>query len=168
MAEVFFNNAILVSFLLYFQVEAFYFLCYNNVIFFSKVLRISKSNFVTSTLSSSMSHTFYFFFFFTSLFFFKGGYGAIIPLFLLLLIYLFKLNTTLEKITTNIVSNNTIHLVLPSFAIFFFFVFFLDSFLTLFFFIELYGVLYYFSFLSSYGFTNQTILKYKNGLLLLL
>ena len=33
---------------------------------------------------------------------------------------------------------------------------------------ELYGVLYYFCFLTSYNFTNQTILKYKNGLLLLL
>lgn len=156
------------SFLLYFQVESFYFLCYNNVIFFSKSLRVSKTNFVTSTLSSGMLHSFYFFFLLVTLFFFKGFNGYLFPVLIIVVFYLFKLNSILEKITTAVVANNIIHLVLPTFAIFFFFSFFLNSFLTLFFFIELYGVLYYFCFLSSYTFTNQTILKYKNGLLLLL
>lgn len=168
MAEVFFNNIVLVSFLLYFQAEAFYFLCYNHVIFFSKGLRVSKSNSVTSNLGTNITHSVYFLFLFFSLLSLKGSFTALTLLLLLSSVYLFKLNQVLEKIITTITSNNTIHLVLPTFSIFFFLFFFLKSFLTLFFFIELYGVLYYFCFLTSYSFTNQTLLKYKNGLLLLL
>lgn len=168
MAEVLFNHVVLVSFLLYFQIECFYFLCYNNVIFFNKLLKVSKTTTVTSVLSSGLTHSPYFVFLLIALFFFKNSNGSVLTLLLVFTTYLLKVNQALERITNYTNANNIIHLILPTFSIFFFLFFFITSFLTLFFFIELYGVLYYFCFLTSYTFTNQTVLKYKNGLLLLL
>lgn len=132
------------------------------------MLKVSKTITVTAVLSSGLTHSFYFVFLLIALFFFKNSSGNVLTLLLIFTIYLLKVNQMLEKITNFANTNNIIHLVLPTFSIFFFLFFFITSFLTLFFFIELYGVLYYFCFLTSYTFTNQTILKYKNGLLLLL
>lgn len=85
----------------------------------------------------------------------------------ILALYLFFINNIFEKLM-NFKSNNITYVIMPSFLFILLFLTFIDSFLSLFFLIELYGVLYYFFFLTSYNFTTQTILKYKNGLLLLL
>ena len=83
------------------------------------------------------------------------------------LIFLFFVNNIFEKLV-NYKLNNLTYIILPSFLFALLFLQLVESFLTFFFFIELYSVLYYFFFLTSYNFSNQTILKYKNGLLLLL
>jgi hypothetical protein len=138
------------------------------MIFLSKLLKISKHTQPQLLVTNKNLNSIYFGIFLLSIFFIKYSVSGLSSLLILVIIYLLKVNSSLEKLETTLVSNNTIYLILPSFAAFTFLLFFIESFLTLFFFIELYGVLYYFCFLTSYNFSNQTILKYKNGLLLLL
>ncbi len=168
MAEVSFNSLGLLTFLLYLQIDQYFFLCYGNVIFFSKVLKVLKTNYTQNMLSSTKTNFLFFVFFLLAIFFNKSSTPA--PMFLLTLsIFYFSLiSNVLDKILSKTFSSSSLYLILPSFAIFSFCFLLVKSFLTLFFVIELYSVLYYFCFLSSYTFTNQTILKYKNGLLFLL
>jgi len=167
-AEVLFNKFIFILFFLYLQVEFFFFTCYTPVIFVSRLLRIVKNNYVQPSLVQSGTNTFYFVIFFIVLFFFKFESFHIFPIMALTCVFLYKTSQMLDKNSTSVSSTSNIYFILPAFIIFLFLLFFVKSFLTLFFFIELYSVLYYFCFLTSYNFTNQTILKYKNGLLLLL
>lgn len=168
MAEVSFNSLGLVTFLLYLQIEFYYSLCYSNVIFFNKLLRITKAVTPQSYLSAPGSNSVYFIIILLAVFFSKTGGLVVSSLLFFSVVYLNSVNTILEKISVTSSKNNAIYMVLPAFSIFFYFLYFVKSLLTLFFFIEVYSVLYYFCFLTSYTFTNQTILKYKNGLLFLL
>lgn len=168
MAEVLFNNVIMVAFIFFLQLEAFYFVCYSPVINLSKAIKITKTGSTRTFLNSVTSNGYYFLLFFLFLFFFKTPSSNVITLLVLAVIFLSKVDLALSKFNTSVQSNNIIQFITPTFVSFFFLLFFIKSFLTFFFFIELYGVLYYFCFLTSYNFTSQTILKYKNGLLMLL
>ena len=168
-AEVSFNSSILVVFILYLQLESFYYLCYNNFIFFTKALKVSSTRKANTHLSNYVYNTFYFIIFFFSAFFFKNNTFDNASLFIMSTVFMFFLNKVLNRIgAASIFNNNALYLVLPTFLIFLFFIFYIKSLVVFFFFIELYSVLYYFCFLSSYNLTNQTLLKYKNGLLFLL
>jgi hypothetical protein len=158
----------MVTFVLYTQLEVFFFLCYNPIILLNKSLKLIKSNQTQSVLTTSVTNTPYFILFFILFFFIKSNSVIILSLFTFSIIYLFKVSQLLEKVTNTITSNNIVYLVLPTFVSFLYLLIFVKSLLTFFFFIEIYGVLYYFLFLTNYQFTNQTILKYKNGLLFLL
>lgn len=168
MAEISFNSNFLVVFILYIQVEAYYFLCYNNFIFFDKTLRVAAAQRDNSRLVNYSDNTLYFIFFFLSVFFYKHSNFANCSLILLSTIFMIFLVKVLSNVVNYTSGNNSIYLVLPAFITFVYFVFFVRSLLVFFFFIELYSVLYYFCFLSSYNFTQQTLLKYKNGVLFLL
>jgi hypothetical protein len=167
-AEVFFNKVVLVGLVLLLQIEFFYFLCYQSVIMLNKVLKVTKTIEIQPLLFKQTPNTPYLVIFMLSLFFFKSTTSNIIAIMLLVTIFFYKLSIYLNKVSTVVISNNILYLILPTFISFLFLLFFVKSFLLLFFFIEVYGVLYYFCFLTSYSFTSQTILKYKNGLLLLL
>lgn len=146
----------------------FFFLCYNPVISFSKLLKINRTLTTQNFLFTKTNNSYYFIIFFLSFFFLKGFDQTSLSFLILCVFFFYKVSALLFKFNTSVTSNNTIHYILPTFAIFLCIIFFIKSFLYLFFFIELYSVLYYFLFLTSYNFTNQTILKYKNGLLMLL
>lgn len=167
-AEVSFNSLSLVTFFLILQIEFFFSLCYNNVIFLTKLLRVGKSTTPQTSLIMPRSNSILFLIILISVFFTKGGNLSFSGLIIFSIFFLFLLNKSLEKLSNFSSSNNSIYLILPTFCIFFYFLYFTKSLLTLFFFIEIYSVLYYFCFLTSYSFTNQTVLKYKNGLLFLL
>ena len=167
-AEVSFNSLGLVTFLLYLQIEFYYSSCYSNVIFLNKLLRITKSASPQTHLVGPGSNSVYFFIILLAAFFSKIGGLVLSSLLIFSVLYLIYVNKVLEKITNKSSKNNAVYLVLPAFSTFFYFLYFVKSLLTFFFFIEVYSVLYYFCFLTSYSFTNQTILKYKNGLLFLL
>lgn len=158
----------LFAFVLYLQLESFYYLCYTNFIYFNKLLRINLTKVVNAQISTYANNSLYFFFFLLSFFFQKSTtlpYASVLTLSVLFLAFL---DRVLFKITNVKINNNMVYLVIPTFAIFLFFISFVKSLLVLFFFIELYSVLYYFCFLSSYNFTSQTLLKYKHGILFLL
>lgn len=168
-AEVSFNSTVLVVFILSLQLESFYYLCYNNFIFFTKALKMSSTRKVNTHLANYSYNTFYLVVFFFSVFFYKHNTLDNTSLFVLSIVFMLFLNKILNKVISKYTfNNNTMYLILPTFLIFLFFVFYIRSLVVFFFFIELYSVLYYFCFLSSYNFTNQTLLKYKNGLLFLL
>lgn len=150
------------------QIEFYYYLCYSPIIFLSKLLRISKNNQTQETLINQNVNNVYFLILLLSLFSFKGTFSTNISILVIFSLFLARISILLDKLDIRKIGNNSIYLILPSFALFFIFLLNVTSFLTLFFFIELYGVLYYFLFLTSYNFTNQTVLRYKNGLLLLL
>lgn len=168
MAEVLFNKLGLVFLMLSIQVESLYFLCYSPVIFLTKLLKVSNGTQTKNFIVTTNTNSIYFIVIFTTLFFIKSASSKIDFIFILFIGFLFITNRFFQKISNTTSYNNSIYVTLPSFGIFLSLLFFVNSFLTFFFFIELYGVLYYFCFLTSYGFTSQTILKYKNGLLLLL
>lgn len=168
-AEVSFNSIALIVFILYLQLESFYYLCYNNFIFFTKALKVLSTRKVNTHLSNYTYNTFYFVVFFFSAFFYKHSTMENTGLFVVSIIFMLFLNKILNRISTSYTfNNNTLYLILPTFLIFLYFIFYIKSLVVFFFFIELYSVLYYFCFLSSYNLTNQTLLKYKNGLLFLL
>lgn len=168
MAEVSFNSVSLLVFVLYFHVEAYYYLCYNNFIYFNKLLKVDVTKLNNSQVTSSSNNVLYFIFFLLAFFFQKAIQTPYSSIIFLTILFLYFLDRTLLKLTNFKVVNNVIHLILPTFSVFLFFVFFVKSLLVLFFFIELYSVLYYFCFLTSYNFTNENLLKYKNGILFLL
>ncbi len=167
-AEISFNFLGLLTFILYLQIEQYYFLCYNNIIFSTKTLKLAKVNQIQDNLGSSKINSIFFFFLILSIFFSKLNTLPISALITFSIFFFFLINNFFNKLIDKTFSNKFIYLILPTFSIFSFFFFLINSFLSLFFFIELYSVLYYFCFLSTYNLTNQTILKYKNGLLLLL
>ena len=168
-AEVSFNSSVLVVFILGLQLESFYYLCYNNFIFFTKALKVSSTRKANTHLSNYVYNTFYFVIFLFSAFFYKHNTFDNASLLIMSAIFMFFLNKVLSRISAaHTFNNNALYLVLPTFFIFLFFIFYIKSLVVFFFFIELYSVLYYFCFLSSYNFTNQTLLRYKNGLLFLL
>ena len=168
-AELSFNSVGLTILVLYIQLEGYYYLCYNNFIYFTKNLKVSNTQRLNSQLTPYTNNTLYFILFLLSIFFYKNNHLNYSTLFFVAIIIMFNLNKILIKIANvTTLNNNTLFLILPSFTFFLYFIFYIKSFLVFFFFIELYSVLYYFCFLSSYNFTNQTLLKYKNGLLFLL
>lgn len=167
-AEVSFNSNCLVAFILYIQVEAYYYVCYNNFIFFNKTLRLASTQKANSQLFSYTDNSLYFIFFLLSIFFYRHNNFTNCSLILLSTLFMVFLVKVLHNVTNYSTTNNTVFLVLPSFITLTYLVFFVKSLLVFFFFIEVYSVLYYFCFLSSYNFTNQTLLKYKNGILFLL
>lgn len=168
MAEVSFNLSALICFFLVIQIEIFYSVCYNNVIFLSKTLRISKTLNPQNFLHIPKSNSTIFFILLTCIIFSKGSSSLFNFIVFFSIFFLYCVNNVIDKIFSQTLSNNSIYFILPTFCIFFYFIYSVKSFLSLFFFIEIYSVLYYFCFLTSYNFTNQTILKYKNGLLFLL
>lgn len=169
MAEVSFNGIFLTTLALYMQVEFFTYTCYNNLIFFTKINQIFKANQLTSNLNTARNvDTIFLTIIFLTFLGLKGNNIFLFGFILILIIYIFKLLRVLNLLNSSYSNNTNIHMVVVSLVIFFYFLFFLKSFLTLFFFIELYGVIYYFFFITNYSLTSQTILKYKNGILLLL
>lgn len=168
MAEVLFNKVFIFIFVFYIHFESFFFLCYSPIILLNKVLRVFKTYQTSQYFVGQHINLLYFVIIIISCFFLKTGASNLIALLTLTSIFICKVSNSLDRFSSSIISNNIIYMVLPSFVVFLYILFFVDSLLTLFFFIEVYGVLYYFCFLTSYSFTNQTILKYKNGLLLLL
>lgn len=168
MAEVHFSSLSLISIVLYFQIEMFLLLCYNNVVFLAKALKVKKTENHSNMLIGANANKFFLAFFVISLLCLKGSgcFSTILALFVS--IFILRLNRTLSMLTTQSVNANILQFILPLFVGLIYFLTFVKSYLTLLFFIEIYGVLYYFCFLTSYNFTNQTILKYKNGLLMLL
>lgn len=157
----------LIAFVLLLQIESYMYLCYNNFIFFTKALKLAATNRNNKTQFRSINNA-TFLFFFISIFFYKHNTLQNCHLVFLAISFLYIVNSIFSKVNLQKPNNNTLLLVLPTFAIFLYFIFFLKSLLVFFFFIELYSVMYYFLFLTSYTFSNQTLLKYKNGLLFLL
>lgn len=150
------------------QLEMYYFLCHNNVIFFTKFLRLRRGGQHDTILTKSYTNYVYFLIVLLTFFINKSLNAPLSGLLLCSILYLALLSGVLEKSTNKKLSMNIIYLILPTFSFFVFFLFSVNSFLTLFFLIEVYSVLYYFCFLTSYKFSNQTILTYKSGLLFLL
>ncbi len=169
MAELSFNSFFLIGVIFFLQVELFIHLCYTTYIFYTKTLKVLNSNKISRVSFNLNINNVYIFFFFIYIIFLKSSVNLYLFLITFSLFLIYLLNKVLAfvnnytKINTNFPSNIlslTIGLLflLPH----------IKSFLVLFFFIELYSVIYYFSFLNTYSFSNQTLLKYKNGLLLLL
>ena len=146
----------------------FLLLCYNNVVFLAKSLKVKKAENHSNVLVSVNANSFFLVFFVISLVCLKGGAYFSTVLVLFASIFILKLNSTLRFLTAQSINMNILQYILPLFVGTIYFLTYTKSYLTLFFLIEVYGVLYYFCFLTSYEFTNQTILKYKNGLLMLL
>ena len=168
MAELSVNNLFLTGIVFFFQLELFFSICYNNIIFFTKYLKTSKSHSIITTVSKSYLNFFYLFFLVTLLTI-KINLSINLTIIIIFTIFFWLLDkflysfTIFSKINTNFYS-----IVLVLIVGFMGLLAFIKSFLSFFFFIELYSVLYYFAFLTSYSLSNQTLLKYKNGLLLLL
>lgn len=167
-AEVLFNKFFFISFLLIIQVESFFYIYYNYLIFSIKVLKLNSLNNTTQNILVKNINKVYFLLTIICLLCYKGDYSGLGLLTCVIVLFMNILNNLLELIFKQHKVSNYIYLIIPSFSIFIFMSFLINSFLVLFFFIEIYSVLYYFCFLINYNFTNQTILKYKNGLLLLL
>jgi hypothetical protein len=167
-AEVLFSKYILLVFFFLIQLEFFFFICYSNIILVTKLTKIIQFNQVLTNFSIKNTNFTYLLLTLFLFLFFKIKSFHIDHLVIICLYLLYTLNSFLEKVNYKSVTINIIYIIIPTIFYFIFFLILSDSFLVLFFFVELYGVLYYFCFLTSYNFTNQTILKYKNGLLLLL
>lgn len=163
-----FSKYILLVFFFLIQIEFFFYLCYSNIILVTKLTKILQFNQVLNNFSIKNTNFIYLFITLLLLAFFKTKLFQIDSIILICLFFLFTLNSFLEKMNYKSTTANIIYIIIPTIFYFIFFLILADSFLVLFFFVELYGVLYYFCFLTSYNFTNQTVLKYKNGLLLLL
>ncbi len=167
MAEVLFNNTFFVLIILYLQVEIFYFFCYNYSIFLSKTLKINRIYENSSNIDYSLTDYFIYSFTVLALVSIKGYNFSI--LYAIISIFILQLSKVLKKNLLNSLNfNSLILIILPLFSTSVILLIYVKSFLTLFMFIELYGVLYYFCFLTSHSFTKNSILKYKNGILLLL
>lgn len=151
------------------QVEFFTNICYNNLIFFTKINQVFKANQLASNLNNARGvDTVFLTIIFITFLTLKGSNATLFGFILILIIYILNLLRVLSFLKDSYLTNSSIHIVIVSLVVFFYFLFFLKSFLTLFFFVELYGVIYYFFFITNYSLTSQTILKYKNGILLLL
>lgn len=168
MGELSFNSYISFIIILFFQLETFFLICYNNVIFFTKNLKIQKTLNIDALANSNNNNKIFFFFILSSFLFSKN----FIPMFWLLLIIIFILIVTSNALSITTIINkidmNFFNILIPFFIGFLLLISFTNSFLIYFFFIELYGVLYYFIFLISYSDTNINLIKYKTSLLMLL
>lgn len=168
MAEFSFNFNIFLGLILFLQVEFFFFLTYNNFVAMNKLLTIQKSEKSNQFGIFFNANTIFYILFF-SLIFFKG----FVPFNLMWVLYTCFIVFLVDKILKHFMNTcksatNFLPSFLPLVVGFFVFLFNTQSLLVFFFLIELYGVLYYFIFLSTYTFSNQTILKYKNGIIILL
>ena len=167
MAEILFSNSWILIFIFFLHAEFFIYLCYNS----NSVIVGSLKTFSFKHFSDNHSlvniNNIYFIFFVISLIFWANKTPEVSYILWLSTPIIYTVNNFFEKII-NFKINSNIYLVLPSFLFFLILLTFVHSFLSLFFFIELYGVLYYFFFLTSYNFTIQSLLRYKNGLLMLL
>lgn len=167
MAELRLSNILIISVIFFLQLELFFSNCYYNIIFFTKYLNNAKTFKVNTTLTKVSINLF--FFFFLVIVFSKVKSDINLTLFVTSIIFFWLLSkflnifTLFSKLNTNFYS-----IIIFLLMTFVYLLNLVNSFLSLFFFIELYGVLYYFSFLTSYSISTQTLLKYKNSLLLLL
>ena len=169
MAEFSFNNLVLVIVVFFLQIEIFIYTCYNSYIFYIKLLKTSNTKKINKAIFQEKVNKVYFYFYFFIVIFLKVNNNNYLLLILFVLILVNLLNTTLALFNNYVKPTSNIHSIILSLMLSFLFTLqYVNSFLVMFFFIELYGVIYYFSFLSTYSLTNQTLLKYKNGLLLLL
>lgn len=148
------------------HLESFVFLCYNSIINYTKLFRINKTKVLFKDLRKS-SNSIYYATLIILILSLKYNFQFNCTTLFWIILFFSKLDNILEK-SFNFLDNGFIFIILPSFVIFFIFLGFIKSFLVFLFFVELYSILYYFFFLASHKFTNQTILKYKNSLLLLL
>lgn len=162
-----FSKIFILFFVFVFHAEFFFYVCYTPVISLLKSVKIFTLNQNLNNLSITNTNKVYFLFFFISLFFWKEANLQLSSVFFFAFIFLFFINSIFDKLI-GFKLNSIIYLTIPSFLFALLFLNFIDSFLIFFFFVELYGVLYYFCFLTSYNFSTQTVLKYKNGLLILL
>jgi hypothetical protein len=167
-AELAFNKFIIFTVICFYQTELFLSLCYKNYIQLNKFLR-EKRKLSLNLLVFNENSNITFIFGILVIILNKGYVNLPLLLLLVVIFSVFLLNFVLVKLSYIKVTNtNFYNLILPNMIFFLASLSYVDSFITLFFFIELYGVFYYFSFLTTYSLTNQTLLKYKNGLLLLL
>lgn len=169
MAEICLNKYFLISFVLLLQIEFFYFLCYDYAYSFLKFFKIDKLTTSINTNTFNSYNILLFSYFFFALLFTKNFYNftflsLIFTVFFLLITFI-VLTNYINKTKNN---KNVMIYIIPLFGIFLIFFCYIESFLSFFFLIEIYGVLYYFVFLTNHQLTNQTLLKYKNNLLLLL
>jgi hypothetical protein len=167
-AELLFNKFIIFTVICFYQIELFLSVCYKNYIQLNKFLGEKKNlNIDLCAFNHNTNITLVF----SSLVIIlnKGFINLPLLLLLVLIFCILLLNYVLTKLSyTKVIRTNFYNIILPNMIFFLATLSYVDSFLTLFFFIELYGVFYYFSFLTTYSLTNQTLLKYKNGLLFLL
>lgn len=168
MAEFSFNLNIILTVLLLLQVEFFFFLAYGQVVNFNQTL-VSQKTSKTNQLGVTYNANALFYLFFGSLIFFKAQLHFSILWILYICLVIYFTEKVLKKFFFNVkFATNFFSVLLPLIVVFFVFLFTTKSLLVFFFLIELYGVLYYFIFLTNYNFSNQTLLKYKNGIIILL
>ena len=169
MAELSFNNLFLISIVFLLQIEIFFYSCYNHYIFYFKLFKLSSTKKINKTIFQEKINKIYFYFYIFIVIFFKVESSDHLFFIIFSLFLINILNTTLSFLNNYVKSNSNIYsIILPLMVSFLFIIPYINSLLLMFFFIELYGVIYYFSFLNTCTLTNQTLLKYKNGLLLLL
>lgn len=155
--------------MLFLQIEFFYFLCYDYAYSFLKFFKVDKLTHAVN-VNQFNSYTIFLFVYFFSALLFNKNYSNFSFFFLLFTIFFLSitfivLNSYIKKTKNN---KNVMVFIVPLFSVFLLFFLWSNSFLYLFFLIEIYGVLYYFTFLTNYQLTNQTLLKYRNNLLLFL
>jgi hypothetical protein len=168
-AELSFNNFFLTGIIFFLQVEFFLYVCYNTYIFYIKTLKVLSTNKINRIPLSISINNLYIIFFFVVIVFLKSDTSLYLSFIMFSLFLVYLLNNTISFLNSSTKINTNFFSVILSLAIgFLFTISHIKSLLVLFFFIELYSVIYYFSFLNNYNFSNQTLLKYKNGLLLLL
>lgn len=169
MAELSFNTYTELAFILYFQLELFFYLCYTNFIFFVKQLKLNKTMKQRNNLLQNSTNSLYFIFLFIFLVINKSFNCISVVQFLAFLAFTSLLDRILFSFSLFAkVNSNFYNLILPLVVTSIYLLTTIKSFLALFFFIEVYSVFYYFSFLTTHTIYNQTLLKYKNGLLMLL
>ena len=135
MAELHFNNLSLLSVTLYFQIEMFLLLCYNNVIFLSKVLKVKKAENHSNMLIGANANPFFLIFFIIVFCGLKGGPQFSSILFLFVSVFTLKLNSILSKLVNQSVNFNILQFILPLFVGTVYFLVYIKSCLTLLFFI---------------------------------
>lgn len=169
MAEVLFHYSGIWIIILYYQVEIFTSFCFKNVVFVAKNIKI-QNNF--QNLTGDLNTRFSGIFWFLLLFFITwktSNTQTLIILIIAATIILWKLYSFICLIQKDSVSSSSIvNLVIGIILSFLICMPYLSSFLHFFFFIEIYGVFYYFVFLVSHSVSQQTIISYKTGLLYLL
>jgi len=167
MADIYFSNVSIIVIIFYLQIEVLFYFCFSYVIFFAKNLKIQKTYQIGSNSPTHITDKFIYYFLVIAVISVKGS--SPISMFMVTSVFVLKFSKILILIGNQQTKTNfSLILISPFFASTLYLIYYVDSFLTLFFFIELYGILYYFCFLSSYNFANNTVLKYKNGILFLL
>lgn len=169
MAELSFNYTYAVAFVLILQIETYVSLCYNNFIFFTKAIRLASTQRANNAFYLYSVNHFNLALLLLILLTAKGNSLMSLSLVYYLTVFLVLLNKFFSKsLTASLQTSSIFFIILPSFAVLMFMFLYVKSFILFFFYIELYSVFYYFCFLTSYNFTSQTMLKYKNGVMFLL